>query len=94
VTDGQSDNRQATIANANRLKIIPGVHVFVVAVGQYINGIDEMVQVATSPPEYSVFRVEKVSDLKYVFELALQKINPSKYTAVKPPKPLCSLFLN
>ena len=90
VTDGQSNNKQATIDSAKRLKNMSGVEIYVVAVGQYINGIDEMVKVATYPPEFNVYRVKKVSDLKYVIELALQKMNPSKYTAVKPPKPLCS----
>lgn len=47
-----------TIPKANALKGI-GVDIYVVAVGRYISGIDEMVKVASSPPENYVFRVEK-----------------------------------
>ena len=56
--------------------------------GSYVFGIKEMANVASTPPETFVFRVEKVSDLKYVFEYALEKMSPNKYKAKKPTR-LC-----
>ena len=90
VTDGQSNDKQATMASARKMKdSMPGLEIFVVAVGSYIYGIDEMANVASTPPETFVFRVEKVSDLEYVFKLALQKMSPNKYKAIKPTQ-LCN----
>ncbi|CAB4007129.1 Hypothetical predicted protein [Paramuricea clavata] len=90
VTDGQSNNKQKTIASAKKLKQIWNLKIFVVAVGNYINGIDEMAKVASYPPHRYVFRVEKLSKLKYIFELALQKmIHPGVWPTLKPPKSLC-----
>ena len=91
VTDGQSNDKKATINSAKNLKSIhaANVKISVVAVGKYIHGIDEMAKVASYPPEKHVYRVEKLSELKYVFELALKKMN-RKYVAIKPPKSLCS----
>lgn len=52
VTDGHSNVKlHLTIPKANALKN-SGVEIFVVAVGKYINGIDEMVKVASYPPEH------------------------------------------
>ena len=60
-TDGQSNEfRHLSIPKADALKGIV-VDIFMVAVGRYISGIDEMVKVASSPPEKHVFRVEKNS---------------------------------
>lgn len=90
VTDGQSNDPKATMASARKIKSsMPGLEIFVVAVGSYVHGIDEMANVASTPPEKFVFRVEKVSDLEYVFKLALQKMNPKKYKAIKPTQ-LCN----
>ena len=58
VTDGHSNvQTQLTIPKAKALKD-SGVEIFVVAVGTYINGIDEMVKVASYPPEEFLFRVK------------------------------------
>ena len=77
------------MASARKIKdSILGLEIFVVAVGSYVNGIKEMANVASSPPEKYVFRVEKVSDLEYVFDFALHKISPNKYK-VKKPTHLC-----
>ena len=90
VTDGQSNDPQATMASARRIKdSMPGLEIFVVAVGSYVSGIKEMANVASIPPEKFVYRVEKVSDLKYVFELALEKMSPNEYKAKKPTR-LCN----
>lgn len=88
MTDGQSNvRRDLTVPNAEKLKGI-NVEIFVVAVGNTnMRGIPEMVRVASSPPETHVFRVERNSDMKYAFELALEKINYT-YKAKKPlPNP-------
>ena len=91
VTDGQSNDPQATMASARRIKDsgVPGLEIFVVAVGSYVYGIKEMANVASIPPEKFVYRVEKVSDLEYVFKLALEKMSPNKYKAKKPTR-LCN----
>lgn len=48
VTDGQSNvKRNKTLSNARELKIY-GAEIFVVAVGDYVEGIDELVQMASS----------------------------------------------
>ena len=82
VTDGQSNEFPVlTVPKANALKGI-GVDIFVVAVGSYISGIDEMVKVASSPPEKHVFRFEKNSAFWEVVKLAIQEVNPGKYTVL------------
>ena len=81
VTDGQSDSRDRTIREAQALKGL-GVHIYVVAVGSYINGIDEMVRVASAPPESHMFRVKKLTDFWTVVKLAIQQVNPREYRVV------------
>ena len=85
MTDGESNiKNHLTVPNAQKLKRI-GVKIFVVAVGnKNMPGIPEMAQVASRPPETHVFRVEKNSDAKYVFELALEKVSNNKYIPKKP----------
>ena len=53
-----------------------------VAVGRYISGIDEMVKVASSPPENYVFRVENNSALWKVVKLVIKQVNPGKYAVL------------
>ena len=78
-TDGQwNEFPHLTIPKANALKAI-GVDIYVVAVGRYISGIDEMVKVSSSPPENYVFRVEKNSALWKVVKLVIKQVNPGKY---------------
>ena len=91
MTDGQSNiKKHLTVPNAQELKAI-GVEIFVVAVGdKNMPGIPEMARVASRPPETHVFRVEKNSDAKYVFELALEKVSNNKYKAKKPLADPCS----
>ena len=84
VTDGQSDSRARTISEARALKGI-GVDIYVVAVGSYINGIDEMVRVArvaSAPPEFHMFRVKKLTDFWTVAKLVIQQVNPREYRVV------------
>ena len=81
-TDGQwNEFPHLTIPKANALKAI-GVDIYVVAVGRYISGIDEMVKVASSPPENYVFRVEKNSALWKVVKLVIKQVNPGKYAVL------------
>ena len=88
MTDGQSNvEKSLTIPNAQKLKNI-GVEIFVIAVGNHIDGIDEMAKVASYPPDKYVFRVNKNSDLIYVFELAWKKV--IKGYEAKPYKSPCS----
>ena len=91
VTDGQSNvKRYLTVPNANALKSI-GVEIFVVAVGQYIYGIDELVNVASNPPEHHVFRTRSLNKFYDVVKLVLKKVAPAKYQIVagqyEPPCP-------
>ena len=83
VTDGQSNvQKQLTIPKAKALKDM-GVHIFVVAVGSYINGIDEMVKVASYPPENYLFRVKNLQGFWKIIKLIIQKVAPDKYKIIQ-----------
>lgn len=83
VTDGQSNiGRALTVPRALALKKA-GVKVFVVAVGTYIHGIDEMVRVASYPPKDHLFRVKKLAGFWQIIKLIIQKVSPSKYAIIK-----------
>ena len=93
VTDGQSNEfRHLTIPKADALKAT-GVEIFVVAVGRYIPGIDEMVKVASFPPDKHVFRVNSNSALWEAVKLAIKEVNPGKYSVLSgeydPPCQFC-----
>ena len=81
VTDGQSNSRDLTIREAQALKG-NGVEIYVVAVGSHIYGIDEMVKVASSPPENHMFRVQTLSGFWRVVKLAIIQVNPGKYAVL------------
>ncbi len=58
VTDGISNiDSHLTVPNTNALKT-SCVDIYVVAVGSYIYGIDEIVKVASYPPENFLFRIK------------------------------------
>lgn len=79
VTDGQSNVHQdRTIPEAEALKKI-GVEIFVVAVGSFIQGIEEMVHVASLPPQKFVCRVENHAGFLEIVKLALKQVAPAKY---------------
>ena len=83
VTDGQSNfGRRLTVPKAGALKTA-GVKIFVVAVGSYIRGIDEMVRVASYPPKDHVFRVKNLGGFLEIIKLVIQKVSPSKYAIIK-----------
>lgn len=82
VTDGQSNiQRASTVPNAKALKAI-GADIYVVAVGSYISGIDEMVRVASYPPEKFMFRVQKLQNFLDVVKLVIKEVSPGNYKAV------------
>ena len=82
VTDGQSNvQKQLTIPKADALKK-SGVQIFVVAVGTYINGIHEMVKVASYPPEEFLFRVKDLSGFWKIIKMIIKQVSRSKYTIV------------
>lgn len=91
VTDGRSNQyRHLTIPKANALKK-DGVQIFVIAVGNKIWGIDEMVKVAGgfSPfgfslsPKMCLFRVKTYNDLVKVAKLVVKQVSPRKYSVIK-----------
>ena len=87
VTDGRSNEKpHLTIPNANALKA-SGVRVFVVAVGKPVPGIDEIVKVASYPPEENLLRVENLSGFWNLVQLTVKLVSPGKYQLVdyKPP---------
>ncbi|KAL9984352.1 hypothetical protein ACROYT_G006636 [Oculina patagonica] len=87
VTDGHSNvDTHLTDDKARALKK-SGVFIYVVAVGSYINGIDEMVKVASSPPEKFLFRVEKLAKFWEVVKLIVKQISPGKYSIVNYDPP-------
>jgi len=86
VTDGGSNvNAHLTIPNANALKA-SGVRIFVVAVGDAISGIDELVKVASNPFT-DLLRVGDFSGVLDLFQLTVKKVSPGKYQFVNynPP---------
>lgn len=83
VTDGQSNvKKHLTIPKADALKN-NGVQIYVVAVGTYINGIDELVKVASYPPEHFIFRVKKLQGFWNIIKLIIKEVAPQKYKIIK-----------
>ena len=84
VTDGRSNSPHLTISKAKALKGI-GIDIYVLAVGGYITGIDEMVKVASSPPENHMFRVQTLGDFWQVVKLSdqiIRQVNPGEYAVL------------
>ena len=81
VTDGQSNCRNLTISKAKALKD-DGIEIYVVAVGGYIYRIDEMMKVASFPPENYVFRVQTLGNFWQVVKLAIKQVNPGTYVVL------------
>ena len=78
-----------TIPNAEALKN-SGVEIFVIVVGSYINGNDEMVKVASYPPEHFIFRVKSLEEFWEVIKLVIKEVSPGKYKIVQgEPDPPC-----
>ena len=68
VTDGQSNiKRNETIPSAFELKLM-GIEIFVIAVGEYLEGIKELVQVASSSDAH-MYRVLNMSGLVQMIKL-------------------------
>ena len=90
VTDGKSNvDPDKTIPNANLLKST-GVEIFVVAVGNYISGIDEIVKVASPDRKGHVFRVANMTGFLDVTKLAFDLVAPGRYQVVAGQyQPLC-----
>ena len=62
------------------------MQIFVVAVGSYIEGVDELVNVASSPPEQFLFRVKSLEGfLQIVQEIRrqLESLGPSFLNRLK-----------
>jgi len=88
VTDGSSNvNAHLTIPNANALKA-SGVKIYVVAVGNAISGIDEMVKVASNPRK-DLLRLNSYQDLWGLIQLTVKWVSPGKYNLVKY-EPACN----
>ena len=94
ITDGQSNVYQhLTKLNANKLKAL-GVHIYVFAVGSYISGIGEMVQVAGSSsstePDGYLYRVEGYGALATFSEMMVKKVaSTGKYISISPDPSPC-----
>ena len=93
ITDGRSsDDNHLTKRNADKLKAF-GVRIYVLAVGSYISGIGEMVQVAgsssSSKPDGYLYRVEDFGALAKFGELLVRKVaSTGKYISISPyPSP-------
>ena len=82
VTDGGSNVPSQLIRTANALKG-NGVEIFVVAVGYYIPGIDEIVKVASSPPDKFLFRVTKLTQFWQIVKLVIKQVAPQKYQVIQ-----------
>ena len=91
ITDGQSTfYRHLTIPKAKELKG-NGVEIYVIAVGgAFMAGIDEMVKVASWPPQKYLFRVSDLSGLVDVIKLVEKQVAPGKYNINRQPNKPCS----
>lgn len=68
LTDGQSNvKKRETLYKAFQLKMM-GVEIFVMAVGNYIRGINELVSIASSSDTH-LFRVESMADFDKVVKM-------------------------
>lgn len=68
VSDGQSNiNRDETVPSAFQLKLL-GIEVFVIAVGEYLEGIQELVQMASSSDAH-MYRVMNMRGLVQIIKL-------------------------
>lgn len=82
LTDGKSNVQTSlTEPNASALKSI-GVEIFVVAVGNYIAGIEEMVRVASYPPKNYLFRVKSLQGFWEIIKLTVKLVSPGNYHVV------------
>lgn len=94
ITDGQSNvEKHLTIPNADKLKKL-GVHIYVFAVGSYISGIGEMVQVAgtTKKDDYEdyLFRIKGYHQLWEFTKLVVTKLaSTGKYISLSPQPSPC-----
>lgn len=97
ITDGRSNvKKNLTVPNADRLKRL-GVHIYVFAVGSYIPGIGEMVQVAGSsssskPDDYQnyLFRLTNYNQFWNFSSLVVTKLASSgKYISLSPAPSPC-----
>ena len=77
VVDGQTD-LVTHLTEVQELKY-SGVQIFVVAVGSYIKGVDALVNVASSPPEQFLFRVESLEGFLHATELAVEQVYSCKW---------------
>ncbi|XP_028403415.1 collagen alpha-1(XIV) chain-like, partial [Dendronephthya gigantea] len=88
VTDGQSnENQDQTIPNAEDLKSA-GVQIYVVAVGDFTNGINEIVDIATRPKKH-LFRVKTFGDFLDVVKLVVKRVDRDTYEVVGDIPPPC-----
>lgn len=98
MTDGKSNIKaHLTETNALELKQV-GVTIHVVAVGEYrMNGIDEMVRVASCKPytycrdpgDIFIYRVRDYKGLFDVVQLMLKKTSFGKWLILKEGKSVC-----
>lgn len=94
ITDGQSNvSPHFTKRNADRLKAF-GVSIYVFAVGSYIPGIGEMVQVAgsktSSKPDGYLFRLTNYNQFWNFSSLVVTKLASSgKYISLSPAPSPC-----
>ena len=92
ITDGQSNvDKDSTVSKATILKNF-GVNIYVFAVGSYIPGIGEMVQVAgnssSTKPDGHLFRLDGYEEFWEFSKLVVEKVASS----LSPdPSPSCQL---
>ena len=72
-------------ANANALKA-SGVEIYVIAFGSYSNGIDEIVKVASHPPDQYLFRIRNNQGFWDIIKLIVNQVS-SGYNIVNYDTP-------
>ena len=58
-----------------------------IAVGNAISGIDEIVKVASNPPEDNLLRVTNMNGFWDLIKLTVMQVNPGKYQFVNYTPP-------
>ena len=79
VTDGHANVEQdLVIPQANALKK-SGVKIYVVAVGEKMDGLEEMVKVASEPKEKYLYRVKSFTGFLQIVQLATKQVCQGKH---------------
>ena len=89
VTDGQFNvNKMLSLHNAYEVKHAR-VEIFVIVIGNFPRDIEEILNIASPPPQDHVLRIRSYGDFIDVVLLAIKKISPTQYKMLQSFPPSC-----